>query len=72
MRSALVHKPCLRNTKQIHESFGPLALSRMYARGGDGPAVRFVPTSAEDAQESADDAVDSCLRRAESRGTSRS
>lgn len=51
----------LRNTKQIHESFGPLAPSRMYARGGDGPAVRFVPTSAEDALESADDAVDSLL-----------
>jgi hypothetical protein len=51
----------LRNTKQIHESFGPLAPSRMYARGGDGPAVRFVPASAEDALESADDAVDSLL-----------
>ena len=28
----------LRNTKQIHESFGPLAPSRMYSRGGDGAA----------------------------------
>ena len=35
----------LRNTQQIHEAFGPLAPSRMYARGGDGPAVRFVPAS---------------------------
>ena len=35
----------LRNTKQIHESFGPLAPSRMYSRGGDGPAVRFVEST---------------------------
>ena len=28
----------LRNTKQIHEAFGPLAPSRMYSRGGDGAA----------------------------------
>ena len=32
----------LRNTKQIHESFGRSRPSRMYSRGGDGPAVRFV------------------------------
>nr|WP_179519433.1 NERD domain-containing protein [Nocardioides perillae] len=47
----------LRNTRQIHESFGPLAPSRMYARGGDGPAVRFIAASTEDAVEVADDAV---------------
>ena len=51
----------LRNTQQIHESFGPLAPSRMYSRGGDGPAVRFVAAAPEDAIEAADDAVDSLL-----------
>ena len=51
----------LRNTKQIHECFGPLAPSRMYARGGEGPAVRFVPASAEDAMDVADDEVDRLL-----------
>ncbi len=47
----------LRNTKQIHECFGPLAPSRMYARGGEGPAVRFVPASTEQALGVADDEV---------------
>jgi hypothetical protein len=51
----------LRNTKQIHESFGPLAPSRMYSRGGDGPTVRFVATTQDDALETADDAVDTLL-----------
>lgn len=51
----------LRNTKQIHESFGPLAPSRMYSRGGDGPGVRFVASTQEDAIEAADDAVDALL-----------
>ncbi len=51
----------LRNTKQIHESFGPLAPSRMYSRGGDGPAVRFVGSPQDDALEAADDAVDALL-----------
>ena len=51
----------LRNTHQIHESFGPLAPSRMYSRGGDGPAVRFVAASQEDALEAADDEVDALL-----------
>jgi hypothetical protein len=51
----------LRNTKQIHESFGPLAPSRMYARGGDGPVVRFVDASTEDALDVADDQVDALL-----------
>ena len=51
----------LRNTKQIHESFGPLAPSRMYSRGGDGPTVRFVATTQDDALEPADDAVDGLL-----------
>ncbi len=51
----------LRNTRQIHESFGPLAPSRMYSRGGDGPGVRLVASSQEDALEAADDAVDALL-----------
>ncbi|GAA3530463.1 nuclease [Aeromicrobium flavum] len=51
----------LRNTRQIHETFGPLAPSRMYARGGDGPVVRFVPAAPEAALAAADDAVDTLL-----------
>lgn len=51
----------LRNTRQIHEAFGPLAPSRMYASGGDGPSVRFVPTSPEEALSVADDEVDALL-----------
>lgn len=51
----------LRNTKQIHESFGPLAPSRMYARGGDGPQVRFVSTTPQEATGVADDEVDRLL-----------
>ncbi len=50
-----------RNTRQIHEAFGPLAPSRMYASGGDGPAVRFVPASPQDAIGVADDEVDALL-----------
>jgi hypothetical protein len=51
----------LRNTKQIHESFGPLAPSRMYARGGEGPAVRFLDASGQDPLDVADDEVDRLL-----------
>jgi hypothetical protein len=47
----------LRNTKQILDAFGPLAPSRMYARGGDGVAVRFLAAAAEDAVSVADDEV---------------
>ncbi|MBM9459498.1 NERD domain-containing protein [Nocardioides sp. zg-536] len=53
----LVLDHCLRNTREIHEAFAPLAPSRMYARGGSGPEVRFVPSSAADAEEAADDEV---------------
>ncbi|KRF17427.1 nuclease [Nocardioides sp. Soil797] len=53
----------LRNTRQIHDSFGPLAPSRMYASGGEGPDVRFVPSSADDAVAAADDVVDEFLER---------
>lgn len=51
----------LRNTKQIHAAFGPLAPSRMYAHGGEGPGVRFVPCRPEDAVERADDEVERLL-----------
>ncbi|MFN2319981.1 MAG: NERD domain-containing protein [Dermatophilaceae bacterium] len=51
----------LRNTKQIAEVFGPLAPMRMYARGGDGPDVRFVPCAAGEALEAADDQIDPLL-----------
>src|SRR5690606_38452024 len=48
----------LRNTRQIAEVFTPLAPMRMYARGGDGPEVTFVPCRSEDAIEVADDQID--------------
>ncbi len=57
----LVLDHCLRNTRQIAEKFVPLAPMRMYARGGDGPDVTFVPCSAEDSLEVADDQVDALL-----------
>src|SRR5690606_37875778 len=53
----LVLDHCLRNTREIHGAFAPLAPSRMYARGGHGPDVRFVPCDAADAEEVADDEV---------------
>lgn len=51
----------LRNTRQIYETFGPLAPSRMQARGGDGLAVRFVPADRDDAVGVADDQVEALL-----------
>lgn len=51
----------LRNTKQIHEAFGPLAPSRMYSRGSTGPAVRFVACAVKDAEEVADAEVERLL-----------
>ena len=51
----------LRNTRQIYNCFGPLAPSRMQARGGDGVEVRFVPTSTEKALDAADDQVEALL-----------
>ncbi len=51
----------LRNTKQIHQAFMPLAPSRMQSLGGDGPAVRFVSSTAQDAIATADDEVDALL-----------
>ncbi|TQJ50222.1 NERD domain-containing protein [Phycicoccus sp. SLBN-51] len=51
----------LRNTRQIAQSFGPLAPMRMTLRGGDGADVRFVATSADDAVGAADDEVEKLL-----------
>lgn len=53
----LVLDHCLRNTKEIANAFAPLAPSRMYARGGAGPEVRFVPSTIEDAMEVADEEI---------------
>lgn len=57
----MVGDPYLRNTKQIHTAFGPLAPSRMYSRGGDGPDVRFVPSNPDEALDLADDEVERML-----------
>jgi ATP:corrinoid adenosyltransferase len=51
----------LRNTRQIAESFSPLTSMRMKLFGGDGPDVRFVPCTTEDALSVADDEVDTLL-----------
>ena len=51
----------LRNTKQIAQAFDSLALTRMRARGGVGPEVRFVGCSSADAIATADDEVDRLL-----------
>ena len=45
----------LRNTKQIHTAFGPLAPTRMTSRGGEGLDVTFVPS--DDPVDAADEAV---------------
>lgn len=49
----------LRNTKQIHQAFAPLAPTRMTARGGDGVEVAFVPS--DDPLGHADDVVEMLL-----------
>ena len=51
----------LRNTKQIHDCFAPLAPTRMTARGGDGESVEFIATTTEEAMDVADEAVDRLL-----------
>lgn len=53
----------LRNTKQIAESFSSLAPMRMRSLGGDGPEVRFVQASPDEALGMADDEVDRLLDR---------
>lgn len=51
----------LRNTGQIAECFTPLTEQRMRLRGADGPAVRFVPCTADEVVGTADDVVDTLL-----------
>jgi hypothetical protein len=51
----------LRNTRQIGQTFTDLAPFRMRLRGGDGPDVRLVPCSPEQALDLADEAVDDLL-----------
>lgn len=51
----------LRNTRQIAESFVPLAPASMELRGGDGPDVTFVQTSVQDALDVADEQVEALL-----------
>jgi len=48
----------LRNTRQIAQTFVPLAPTSMVLRGGDGPEVEFVPVTTTDAIEAADDQID--------------
>lgn len=50
----------LRNTKQIHGAFGPLAPTRMTARGGDGAEVVFLPAE-DDPVDVADSAIEILL-----------
>lgn len=51
----------LRNTRQIGESFVSLAPTSMELRGGDGPAVSFVPAPAGESVEVADEQVEVLL-----------
>ena len=48
----------LRNTRQIAETFLPLAPTRMELRGGEGPDVTFVPAPQAEALAVADEQVD--------------
>ncbi|MEO8518032.1 MAG: NERD domain-containing protein [Dermatophilaceae bacterium] len=47
----------LRNTRQIAETFNPLAPMRMLLMGGEGPEVEFVASAAQDAIRTADGQV---------------
>ena len=58
----------LRNTRQIAEAFAPLAPMRMYARGGDGPEVTFVPCALEETLDVAERPDRRPARRLEARG----
>lgn len=51
----------LRNTRQIAQSFVPLAPTSMNLRGSDGPEVGFVQTSTAEALDAADEQVDVLL-----------
>lgn len=62
-QAVLVLEHNLRNTRQIAETFQSLGSTRMRLRGGDGPQVRFVACTPQDAVAGADDAVDDALER---------
>ena len=51
----------LRNTRQIANAFQPLVDHPMRFLGGEGPAVRYVPCSRDDAMGVGDDEVDALL-----------
>ena len=51
----------LRNTKQISQTFSSMAPNRMRISTHDGPAVRFVPCSYDQALDHADDVVDQLI-----------
>ncbi len=51
----------LRNTRQIAQSFVPLAPTSMVLRGGDGPTVEFMPTATDGAIGAADEQIDRLL-----------
>ena len=53
----------LRNTRQIAEVFRPLAPTGMEMLGGDGAPVEFIATSAAEALDAADDAVEGLLEK---------
>ncbi|CAM2952128.1 nuclease [Mycobacterium intermedium] len=53
----------LRNTRQIATAFQPLVDHPMRFLGGDGPAVKFVPCSQEDAMNVGDDEVELLLEQ---------
>lgn len=51
----------LRNTRQIATTFSPLVGQRMRLQGGDGPDVRFVACTADDAINAADDQIEALM-----------
>jgi len=51
----------LRNTRQIAQSFVPLAPTSMVLRGGEGPDVEFVPVATADAMGAADEQIERLL-----------
>jgi hypothetical protein len=51
----------IRNTRQIATAFQPLVDHPMRFLGGDGPEVVFVPCSADEALDVADDQIEALL-----------
>lgn len=51
----------LRNTRQIAQTFAPLASASMVLRGGDGPEVEFVGVAVDGALDAADDQIERLL-----------